>query len=214
MADASSVMSVWDLVTGTIALKPQAYKSIEHMPNGDQIAVWIVFFAGLSEAIAQGIVLFINRVKPFRFFISIGIAAVLFVVGFFFWAGSTWFIVKLVVRDPVPLGQLMRTLALSYSPRLLSFFIALPYFGVPLSVILSIWSFLAFLVGITSTLNIGTWQAFWCGVIGWLVFQILENTIGRPVAAVGRWLKNTAAGVPLVTDLKELEQLVERGRQP
>jgi len=213
MADASAAMSVWDLVFGAIALKPQAYRSMEHMPNGNQIAVWIVFFAGLSEAIAQGIVLFLNQVKPFRFIVSIGIAAVLFVFGFFFWAGSTWLIINLILRESVQLGQLMRTLALSYSPRLLSFFIALPYFGVPLSIILSIWSFLAFLVGITATLNIGTWQAFWCGAIGWLVFQILENTIGRPVSALGRWLKNTAAGVPLVTDLKELEQLVNRGRQ-
>ncbi|MBF2026865.1 MAG: YIP1 family protein [Oscillatoriales cyanobacterium C42_A2020_001] len=212
MADTSAI-SLWEIIFGAIALKPQAYQGMEHLRNGNQVAVWIVFFAGLSEAIAQGIVLFINRVKPFRFIISIGIAAVLFVFGFFFWAGSTWLISKLIVRGSVDFVQLLRTLALSYSPRLFSVFIALPYFGVPISIVLSVWSFLAFLVGITATLKIGIWQAFWCGAIGWLMFQILENTVGRPVAAVGRWLKNTAAGVSLVTDLKELERLVEQGRR-
>jgi len=33
------------------------------------------------------------------------------------------------------------------------------------------------------------------------------------VAAIGRWLKNTVAGVNLVTDLKELEQILETGIQ-
>lgn len=83
----------------------------------------------------------------------------------------------------------------------------------PISVLLSVWSFLAFLTGLKVALGLGIWQAFWCSALGWAVFQVMQRTIGRPVAAIGRWLKNTVAGVNLVTDLKELEQIVETGIQ-
>jgi len=61
----------------------------------------------------------------------------------------------------------------------------------------------AFLTGLKVALGLGIWQAFWwC----WAVFQVMQRTIG---STIGRWLKNTVAGVNLVTDLKELEQILE-----
>lgn len=205
--------SAWDLVTGAIALRSNAYQSIDQMSFGNHIAFGVVLLAGLSEAIAQAIVLFINRVKPLRFVVSLAIATVLFVFAFLFWAGSTWIASILFLQQQVTLVQLTRTLALSYAPKLLSIFIALPYLGMPISLALSIWSFLAFLVGIRATLGVGFLPAFWCGVLGWVVFQVMENTIGRPIASLGQWLRNTVAGVALITDLKELEDFVKRGRR-
>lgn len=207
------IASTWDLVTGAIALRSSVYQNIELIPLGNHIAFGVVLLAGLSEAIAQAIVLFLNRVKPFRFVVSLAIATILFVFAFLFWASSTWIVSILLFQQQVTLLSLTRTLALSYAPKLLSIFIALPYLGVPVSITLSIWSFLAFLVGIRATLGLGLVQAFWCGVLGWIVFQALENTIGRPFALLGQWLRNTVAGVALVTDLKELEDFVKRGNR-
>lgn len=210
MADVVTA-NLWDLLTGAIALRPEAYQNIEQISAGNHIAFGVVLLAGFSEAVAQAIVLFINRVKPFRFVVSLAIATILFVFAFLFWAASTWIVSILVFKQQVTISRLIRTLALSYAPRLLSIFIALPYLGVPVSIVLSIWSFLAFLVGIRATLGLGLVQAFWCGVLGWVVFQVLENTIGRPFALLGQWLRNTVAGVSLITDLKQLEDLVKRG---
>jgi len=84
---------------------------------------------------------------------------------------------------------------------------------VPISIILSIWSFLAFLVGIRATLGLDLWQGFWCGVLGWAVLQLLQRTVGRPVANIGKWIRNSVAGVPLVTDLKDLERIIAQGRR-
>lgn len=206
-------MNLWDIEMGAISLSPDTYRRVVQSSSGGLISLVVLLLAGLSEAIAQGIVLFVNRVKPIRFVLSLAIASILFVFGFLFWAGSTWIVLKIFFGTRAPLIQLLITLAISFAPKVFSIFIALPYLGVPLSIALSIWSFLAFLVGIQATLGLDLWQGFWCGVLGWAVLQLLQRTVGRPVAGIGKWIRNSAAGVPLVTDLKDLERIVAQGRR-
>lgn len=203
----------WQLVSEAIALKSEAFELIQTLPFGTRAALYVVLGAGFSQAFGQGVVLFINRVKPFRFILSLVIASILFAFGYVFWTISTWLACYLLFRGSISFFAIARTLGLAYAPLLLSFFVALPYIGVPLSVLLSIWSFLASLTGLKVVLGFGVWQAFWCSALGWAVFEVLQRTIGRPVAAVGRWVANTAAGVKLVTNLEELEQIVETGVQ-
>lgn len=203
----------WSLVGGAIALQSPAFEQIEALPLGIGVAIYVALLAGLSQSIGQGIVLFTNRVKPFRFFLSLLIAAILFGFSYLFWAFSTWLAAIVLFDQTESLIAVARTLGLSYAPLLLSFLVALPYLGVPVSAVLSIWSFLSFLVGLRVVLEINLEQAFWCAVLGWLVFQALQNTIGRPVAAIGQRLASSVAGVKLVTNLKDLEELVEDGIQ-
>jgi hypothetical protein len=206
-------MNFWDVQSGTISLNPETYRYIVQSPSGGLISLGVLLAAGLSEALAQAIVLFVNQVKRSRFLLSLAISAILFVFGFFFWAGSTWIVLKVFFRISTPFSQLLKTLAISFAPKILSIFIALPYLGIPISAILSIWSFLAFLVGIEATLGLDLWDAFWCGILGWAVLHILQRTIGQPVSSVGRWMRNSAAGVKLVTNSKELERIIEQGRR-
>jgi hypothetical protein len=79
---------------------------------------------------------------------------------------------------------------------------------------LSIWSFLTLLLGLSASLNLTIEQTLLSSVLGWLVLEILQRTIGRPVDAIGHWLSNRVAGVNLVTNLKGVEQLLESGNQP
>lgn len=190
---------------------------IEALPQGgSRTAVLIVFLAGFSQALGQGIVLFINQVRPLRFALSLMIATILFAFGFVFWVFSTW-LASLILyqRDAIDaVIPVIRTLGLSYTPLLFSIFIALPYFGIPVSIVLSVWSFISSLIGLKVALGLDTNQAFLCSALGWLVFQVLQRTIGRPLAGLGRWLSNTAAGVTLVTNLREMEELLITGRPP
>jgi hypothetical protein len=202
------------LILGALSLNSEAFQQIQTLSGGSQAALLVAFIAGLSQAIGQGIVLFTNRVKPLRFMLSVLIAAVLFAFSYLFWALSTWVASLILFRGELKftlLVDIFRTLGLSYAPLIFSFLVAMPYLGVPISTLLSIWSFLAFLAGLKAALGLGLWQAFGCGVVGWAVFEGLQRTIGRPLAGLGRWLANTAAGVKLVTNLKDLEQLVSQG---
>lgn len=198
----------WSLVTGANTLNPDAFRQIQTLPLGLEAGLSIVLLAGLSEAIGQSIVLFLNRVKPLRFILSLLVEALLFGFSFVFWAISTWLVSFVLFQVNVNFFQELRTLSLSYAPLMLSLMISLPYLGVPIGVLLSIWSFLAFLTGLQAALEFSLWQAFICSAIGWGVFQIMERTIGRPVSLLGQRLSNLVAGVQLVTDLKAIESVV------
>lgn len=203
----------WELVWGALALQAGAFQQIITLPDGVFLALLIVFLAGLSRAIGQGIVLFINRVKPLRYFLSLLLGAVLFAFSYIFWVVSTWLVGSLIELHNVSLIALASTLGLSYSPLMLGIFVSLPYLGVPVSVALSIWSFLTYLIGLRVALNSDTWEAFWAGVLGWIMFEILQRTIGRPIASLGKWLKSSVAGVNLVTDLKDVEEILQKKAQ-
>ncbi|HEY9625685.1 MAG TPA: hypothetical protein V6C84_00145 [Coleofasciculaceae cyanobacterium] len=207
----TAIAHLVSLIFGALSLKAEAFQQIQVLPQSSQAALLVAFMAGFSQAIGQGIVLFINRVRPLRFILSLLMSALLFAFGYVFWALSTWLASILLFRGGwQTLPAVIRTLGLSYAPLIFSFSIALPYLGLPISTLLSIWSFLAFLTGLKAALGLDLWQAFGCGVLGWAVFEGLQRTIGRPLAGLGRWLTNTAAGVNLVTNLKDLEQLVAR----
>jgi hypothetical protein len=203
----------WELVLGAIALKEEAFKLIQSLPQGAIAALYIVLIAGFSQALGQGTVLFVNRVKPLRFFLSLLIGSVLFVFTVLFWGLSTWLVSFVLFKVNIPYRIIWCTLGFAYAPLMLSFLVALPYLGVPIQVLLSIWTLLAFVMGLRVALGLTVWQALWCSVLGWLVFQIVQRSIGRPVAIVGKWLSNTVAGTRLVTDMQGLEQLLRAGPQ-
>lgn len=204
----------WSLVWGVLTLNPEVYNQIHTLPQGNIIALSIVIAAGLSEAIGQCVVLFINRVKPLRFFLSLGIAAVLFAFSYLFWATSVWLVSHFFYGTQLTELQLitvLRTLGLNYAPLLFGFLMGLPYFGIPIFVLLSLWILLAEIVGWQAITNLGTWEVFVCVGLGWVVFQILQRTVGRPIVILGQWIQNKVAGTQLVKDQAGIEQIILAG---
>lgn len=203
----------WNLVKGAIALNPAAFEAISMSPQAIRIAVNVLLLAGLSQAIGQGIILFINQVKPLRFLLSLILSAILFVFSYGFWIGSTWLVSGVFFRQDLDFWVFFYTIGLATAPQILSFLVALPYLGVPIQLGLSLWALLAFVLGFNAITGWGIWQTFACSVLGWFVLEILQRTIGKPIAAFGTWLANTTAGTNLVTDLRGLENLLETGLQ-
>lgn len=72
----------WYVIGYVFALNSEAFRIAASLPQGVQLALLIVLFAGLSRSIGQCAILFFNQVKPLRFFLSLLISAVLFVGGF------------------------------------------------------------------------------------------------------------------------------------
>jgi hypothetical protein len=207
----TAIEQFWTLIKGAWALHPDAFRAMESHPKGTLIAVIVILLAGLSQGIGQSIVLFLNQVKPIRFLLSLGIAALLFVFSTGFWVFSVWVVSHFVYSSDTSFLKVFRVLGLAYAPLLWSFLVALPYLGVPIEVLLSIWSLLAFVRGFSVVTDLDRWQVLGSAILGWFVLQIMQRTIGRPAVALGRWVSNTVAGAPLVTNLRELEQTVQSG---
>ena len=136
----TAVDRFWDLVSGALLLNPEVFKLINILPDGTKTALMIVFVAGLSQAIGQSVVLFINRVKPFRFFLSLLVGAILFACSFVFWGFSTWLASHIIFGSNVGFQSVTRTLSLSYAPQMFDILGGLPYFGSPIFLLLSVWS--------------------------------------------------------------------------
>ena len=119
----------------------------------------MVVLAGLSQEIGQIVILFLNRIKPGRFVFSLLINALLFCpLAFWPWWAAPGSL-------PWPRGlrgsrlkDLVIVLGLAYAPLLFAFLGALPYLGVPILSLLSIWHLLAMVVGFGAIANLSISQ--------------------------------------------------------
>ncbi|MFQ4145854.1 CAAX protease [Chlorogloeopsis sp. ULAP02] len=207
----TDVNQLWELLAGVFSFNAEVFQQISILPNGFTLALLIVLISGLSQAIAESIILFINRVQPVRFIFSLLINAVLYTFGYLFLVFSSWLICLISSSINFPFNTLARVLGLSYAPLMFSFLGALPYLGVPILWLLSVWHLLAMVVGFGAVAQVSAGTAFWYVAFGWAMLQILQQTIGQPIANLGRWLANKVAGVELVTHRQEVTELVGTG---
>ncbi len=175
----------------------------------DFFALAIVFLAGLSRAVGEAIVLFINRVKPLRFVLSLVLSALLFVAVYLFWALSIWVASGWLLDQPVPWQTVRDSLTLSYIPLMFSFLGAMPYLGVPVLRLLGLLTLLLLVSNLAVLGQLTLGQAIAHAVLGWLgLLVVQQTTVAQPVIKLGRWLTNWTAGVTLVRDRNQLKTLV------
>jgi ethanolamine transporter EutH len=184
-----------DLVGHSLRLHPDGYR----MLASGQVPAWwgvrIPLLAALSQGIAHAFILFVNRVTPIRFALSLVVEAILLVVGFLFWALSTWLVTRLAFAVPVRPALPGRALAHA----------ALPVDGDRLR------------GGPVEVAGLGGRQAFTALLGGWLVMLLLQRRAGQPLMRLGRGLLNRTAGVQLVHDRRALRALLASappGRPP
>ncbi len=157
----------------------------------------VVLLAGLSEAVAQSIVLVLNKVKLRRFFASLLLNALIFVLGYVFYVLSIGLATRLLFGVYQPPLLLMKSVALAYAPLILSFITLMPYFGRALSVFLNLYHFVAIVVAVRVIHDLTDLQAVASSLVGLVIFIMLQQTLGRPAVRLGRWLRDHVAGVRL-----------------
>lgn len=197
------------LIADTLRLAGQHYLGLEQVPL--RVLISVVFLAGVSAAAGQSLVLFVSRVRPHRFVASLFLSALIFVAGFMLWSLSVWLIGSYAYSREIPYDTVLRAIALAYSPYLFSFFVLTPYLGSFIWLLLSIWSLLALVIATAVVLDLSLWQALLCNAAGWLLLQLLERTIGRPVMWLTRLLRGWVAGTRLLTRGEKLARGGEKG---
>ncbi|MEB3200350.1 MAG: hypothetical protein VKK62_07475 [Synechococcaceae cyanobacterium] len=191
-------------ITGAWQFDPAAYR------NGQgAIGVVIALLAGLSQSVGQAFILFVNRVRPLRFLISLLLEAILFAFGFLLWALTTWLVARLLFGLAPPLPAVIRALGIAHAPQLLAFLGALPYLGSPWLTLLSLWTAVGFVVGLGAVTDLPPWSALACLIGGWLAMHLLQRSAGQPVSQAGVWLLQRAAGVELERDGRRLAALAD-----
>ena len=209
----TALNNFWDLISGIVTFNSQSFEQIHSLPQSGAGASIIVFAAGFASACGNSIILFVNRVKASRFMSILAIEAFFFALNYGFWSASTWFVSRTLFAASTDFGTIARTLGFGIAPLMLSFLVALPYFGEAIFLLLSLWSLLAIVVGIEVATGLDRWSAFTCCLVGWAVLQLLMRTVGNPIAIIGKKLTDEVADVKLVTDIQGVEQIVSQGPQ-
>lgn len=185
----------------------EVFVQIQQAPQGLWVAVGVVLLAALSEELAQSIVLFINKVRPWRFAQTLLISAGSHVVGYLIWAVSVWLVGVYLFDSDVGLTAVAAAVGLGYAPQIFAFFTLIPFFGLWFNGVLTIWSLVAIIVAVRAGLGLETGQAILAAGLGWVLLQVWRRTLGRPINAIGRWMQRRTAGVPMQLTQEDLPRL-------
>jgi len=185
-----------DLVRGALALDPAAFRALLSPVVADpRLGLAVVYLAGLSHALGQSVALFAQRVSPRRFLATLAVQAALYLAAFLLWAVSVWWVARLGFDAARPLRDVVAVVGLAYAPQLFGALVLAPYLGGPLQTALSVWTLLATLVATAAVFGLTTAQAVACTAGGWLLSQLLQRTLGRPVVRAGRRVRAWVAGI-------------------
>jgi hypothetical protein len=202
-----------ELVPQVLRLQSEPFQAVLASGHGFRLMFAVVFLAGVSQALGQSVVLFANRVRPRRFVASLILGAALYVLGFFLLMTSIWLVARYGFDRAQPLGTVFRVAGLAYAPYLFSFFVLTPYLGSFIAVGLSLWSLAAILVALQVLFGMTLLQALLCSAIGWLLLQLLQRTVGRPVQRFAVATRSFVAGQRLELSRQQLEDLLRRPRR-
>lgn len=180
------------------------------------LVVLVVYLAGVSLAIGNGVVLFLNRVPPRRFVLSLALMGAVHLVGALVTATTTVVIADVVVGHDLAFLPTIAVIALAQSPRLLGFLTLAPYLGELLDRFLDVWVLTLVLYGLHEGLDMGIEAAALLALLGWAAARALTFALGRPMTLVVGALRRAAAGGPLTLDTRNLSDtlLAEARRRP
>ncbi|NCC37571.1 MAG: hypothetical protein EOM24_37010 [Chloroflexia bacterium] len=177
-----------------LRLNPRVFDIVERYPNTNWVILMIAFLGGASMLVGQSVILFVNRVRPGRFVLSLLVNGIIFATSLLIWAIAIWATGQVLFPNDISFRTVMRMVGLGATPYLFGFLVLIPYLGTFIGRVLSVWSFLVVLAGITFLANGALWPALVCVGLGYLLVTVGSATIGRPILAVRNWLFKTAAG--------------------
>ena len=185
---------VWDSIGEAMRLNPRMFEAVQAYPQSGWVILVIAMLGGASLLIGQSVILFVNRVRPGRFALSLLLNSMVFTISLGVWAVTTWLAGRVLLPNSIPLGAVIRMIGLGAAPYVFGFLVLIPYAGNFISRLLSVWSFLIVLTGITYLAGGAFWLALICVGVGWLLVTVMSATIGRPVIALRNYLWQRVTG--------------------
>jgi hypothetical protein len=194
------LMDLWRVIGMALWLDPAllqaagAAAGTEAGPRAFALAIGVVVVAGVSTLLGQSVTLFVNRVRPGRFALSLVMNGLLLVVGWLIWALVLWTIGIWAFPITPTYRTTLLLIALSYAPLAFGFLILIPWMGPFIQRLLYVWSFIIVVGALMFEFQVGFAPALVAAGIGWLVLLGLTLTIGRPIVALRNWFWHKVTG--------------------
>ena len=160
---------------GAALLNPLIYEEVEADGQSTGQAVAIVLLA----SVAGGIGLRGLAMPTPQSFVAGALGAL---IGWIAWAALTYLIGTRLMPEPqtrADVGELLRTIAFASTPGLLRVFGVIPFIGLTIYALASIWMLLAMIVAVRQALDYtSTGRAVGVCVVGWSLSVVVATIIG------------------------------------
>jgi Yip1 domain len=197
------------VVARTLWLEPTVFQDTQFTEDGLRIALFTILFAGLSSQLGHSVILIANRVTPPRFVMSLAVGSAFYLFNVLVWSLSIWLLGRMFFKD-VGYWNILNVVGLAQAPHLFGFLVLLPFLGVPLGWLLSLYSLLALLVGIQTVFELPLWLALIPSGLGWLVLQLFQRTIGQPLTTLAHRVRTRVAGLEQLRETIDAHALLEQ----
>jgi hypothetical protein len=214
----SALAAPWDALAlgiGAIGFESRAFERVAAAPGAWELALVVAYLAGVSQAIGHGVVLFLNRVPPGRFALSLALMGAIYLAGALATAASALAIADLAFGMNLAFLPTISVIALAHAPRLLGFATLAPYFGELFDRLLDVWVLLLVLYGLHAGLGVPVHGATMLALIGWGSMRLLALVLGRPLTTLVGAAERAAAGGPLSLNAGNIvDALRDKARNP
>jgi hypothetical protein len=151
-------------------------------PGGlNRVALAVAGLGGASLLLGESVVLFLNRVPPVRFALSLLLNGMIFAGELTVWAATIWWLGTWGLGADVTLSTMVNLVALGAAPFVFGFLVLAPYMGPAIARVLWVWSLLITVRAVAFGLGTGIALAAAMAGLGWLLVLGLSRTLGRPV---------------------------------
>jgi hypothetical protein len=198
------------LGAAAMAFDAAAFRSTADGAGARELALLVAYLAGVSQATGHGLVLFLNRVPPSRFTLSLALMGAIYLVSALATAGATLALADGAFGMELAFLPTIAVIALAHAPRLLGFATLAPYFGELFDRLLDVWVALLVLYGLHRGVGVPVHGAAMLALLGWGSLRLLSLVLGRPVTVVVDAAKRAAAGGPLALDAGNLVEDLKR----
>jgi hypothetical protein len=195
---------VWMGITRSMALDVRVAEFVDQYPQTGLVTLTIAILGGVGLLLGQSVILFVNRVSPGRFVLSLVINGVVFAISLLIWGIAIWAVGMFLFPAEPTLGLVLRLVALSAAPYVFGFLVLIPYLGEFVHRVLSVWSSVIAAGATAYSFRVNWWPAFLVVGLSWLAIWALSNTIGKPVLAARNRIWRAATGTRMDTTVADI----------
>lgn len=195
---------LWRAITGVWSLDRGMASWFRTEPAAPELALTIALLAGASTLLGNSVVLFLNRIRGWRFAASLAINSISMLALLLTQAVIVALLGWLIVGQRITFTTAATAVMLSTAPLIFGFAELAPYLGPGIARVLQVWSLLALIGIVGEVYQIGYWLAVLVAGLGWLVMQGLSWLLAKPLTALGNAVWRMLSGNPTLLTGRDL----------